>query len=146
MYNGFMTEQRSASKLYPDLPMLILRTFIAQEQPLINAALTEATAKLPGTVIPIARYALGNGGKRLRPLLTILMARLLGYDGAASFTDEFRAALQKVEKHYAALFETAPQLSYWTFVGGTEWSAIIDWRLKVSMPQLLDRLQTLWPT
>lgn len=81
MYNGFMTEQRSASKLYPDLPMLILRTFIAQEQPLINAALIEATAKLPGTVIPIARYALGNGGKRLRPLLTILMARLLGYAG-----------------------------------------------------------------
>ena len=29
--------------------------------------------------MPIAQYAMGNGGKRLRPLLTVLVARLLGY-------------------------------------------------------------------
>ena len=59
--------------------MTTLRTFIAQEQPHINTALTEAVAELPPSVAPIARYAFENGGKRLRPLLTVLFARLLGY-------------------------------------------------------------------
>ncbi len=59
--------------------MITLRTFIAQEQPNINAALAEAAAELPASVVPIARYAMENGGKRLRPLLTVLVARLLGY-------------------------------------------------------------------
>lgn len=59
--------------------MTTLRTFIAQEQPHINTALTEAAAELPPSVAPIARYAFENGGKRLRPLLTVLFARLLGY-------------------------------------------------------------------
>lgn len=36
---------------------------------------------------------------------------LLGYNDNASFTAEFRAALQTVTRHYAALFESAPQLS-----------------------------------
>ncbi|BCH25993.1 bifunctional [glutamine synthetase] adenylyltransferase/[glutamine synthetase]-adenylyl-L-tyrosine phosphorylase [Mesorhizobium sp. L-8-3] len=39
------------------------------------------------------------------------IARLLGYDGAAAFSDVFRQSLHLVEQHYAALFETAPQLS-----------------------------------
>ncbi|MBX3575833.1 MAG: bifunctional [glutamine synthetase] adenylyltransferase/[glutamine synthetase]-adenylyl-L-tyrosine phosphorylase [Rhizobiaceae bacterium] len=39
------------------------------------------------------------------------VARLLGYDAAAPFEAAFRSALHVVEKHYAALFETAPQLS-----------------------------------
>ncbi len=61
--------------------MTTLRTFLAQEQPNINAALAGAAAELPPSVVPIAQYAMGNGGKRLRPLLTVLMARLLGYGG-----------------------------------------------------------------
>lgn len=39
------------------------------------------------------------------------VARLLGYDGAASFERDFRRALSEVEGHYAALFEAAPKLS-----------------------------------
>jgi glutamate-ammonia-ligase adenylyltransferase len=39
------------------------------------------------------------------------IARLLGYAGAEAFSVDFRSSLQAVEKHYAALFETAPQLS-----------------------------------
>jgi glutamate-ammonia-ligase adenylyltransferase len=39
------------------------------------------------------------------------IARLRGYGDAASFSRDFRASLQLVEGHYAALFETAPQLS-----------------------------------
>lgn len=39
------------------------------------------------------------------------IALLLGYEDGASFAADFRHALQTVEHHYAALFETAPQLS-----------------------------------
>jgi glutamate-ammonia-ligase adenylyltransferase len=39
------------------------------------------------------------------------IAHLLGFDSAEEFSKSFSAALQEVEKHYAALFETAPELS-----------------------------------
>lgn len=39
------------------------------------------------------------------------LAFMLGYDDTASFSADFRGSLQEVEKHYAALFETAPELS-----------------------------------
>jgi [glutamine synthetase] adenylyltransferase / [glutamine synthetase]-adenylyl-L-tyrosine phosphorylase len=39
------------------------------------------------------------------------IGRLLGFSGAEDFAKAFRAALHTVEHHYAALFETAPQLS-----------------------------------
>ncbi len=39
------------------------------------------------------------------------IARMLGFADVTAFETAFRAALHKVEHHYAALFETAPQLS-----------------------------------
>lgn len=39
------------------------------------------------------------------------IARMLGFADAAAFSLAFRASLQQVERHYAALFETAPELS-----------------------------------
>ncbi|WP_048649141.1 bifunctional [glutamine synthetase] adenylyltransferase/[glutamine synthetase]-adenylyl-L-tyrosine phosphorylase [Nitratireductor soli] len=39
------------------------------------------------------------------------IAHLLGFDSADTFSETFRQSLRLVEKHYAALFETAPQLS-----------------------------------
>ncbi len=39
------------------------------------------------------------------------IAHMLGFDGAASFSEALREALKEVERHYAALFETAPALS-----------------------------------
>ncbi|MER9247308.1 bifunctional [glutamine synthetase] adenylyltransferase/[glutamine synthetase]-adenylyl-L-tyrosine phosphorylase [Mesorhizobium sp. M0184] len=39
------------------------------------------------------------------------VARMLGFADAAGFAETFRAALHQVERHYAALFETAPELS-----------------------------------
>ncbi|HTV68904.1 MAG TPA: bifunctional [glutamine synthetase] adenylyltransferase/[glutamine synthetase]-adenylyl-L-tyrosine phosphorylase [Rhizobiaceae bacterium] len=39
------------------------------------------------------------------------VARLLGFESADIFSAAFRKSLQVVEKHYAALFETAPELS-----------------------------------
>jgi glutamate-ammonia-ligase adenylyltransferase len=39
------------------------------------------------------------------------IAHMLGFAGVGPFSAEFQAALQQVERHYAALFETAPELS-----------------------------------
>ncbi len=39
------------------------------------------------------------------------IAHMLGFADAAKFSETFRAALHEVERHYAALFETAPELS-----------------------------------
>ncbi|APH71537.1 bifunctional [glutamine synthetase] adenylyltransferase/[glutamine synthetase]-adenylyl-L-tyrosine phosphorylase [Aquibium oceanicum] len=39
------------------------------------------------------------------------IARMRGFTSADAFADAFRASLREVESHYAALFETAPQLS-----------------------------------
>ena len=58
--------------------MLLLKARLALELPPINKALSRAAEGLPHPVRPIARHIFEAGGKRLRPLLTILMARLLG--------------------------------------------------------------------
>ncbi len=39
------------------------------------------------------------------------IARMLGFADAETFSTAFRASLHEVERHYAALFETAPELS-----------------------------------
>lgn len=39
------------------------------------------------------------------------IAHMLGFANAETFATEFRGALHEVERHYAALFETAPELS-----------------------------------
>ncbi|MEO5759030.1 MAG: bifunctional [glutamine synthetase] adenylyltransferase/[glutamine synthetase]-adenylyl-L-tyrosine phosphorylase [Mesorhizobium sp.] len=39
------------------------------------------------------------------------IARMLGFNDASAFAEVFRASLHQVERHYAALFETAPELS-----------------------------------
>ena len=47
--------------------MITLRTFIEQEQPRINAALAEAAAELPVSIMPIAQYAMGTEGNGCGP-------------------------------------------------------------------------------
>ncbi len=64
------------------MPMTSLTASFAKEQPHINIALAEATETLPPSVVHIARYVLGHGGKRLRPLLTVFTAKLFGYTAA----------------------------------------------------------------
>ena len=51
---------------------------LIEEQPRINAVLDREVAALPALVRPVAAHVLGAGGKRLRPLLAILMARVFG--------------------------------------------------------------------
>ena len=52
------------------------------------------------------------------------VARMRGFANATEFSAAFRASLQTVEKHYAALFETAPQLS--TGVGNLVFTGDVD--------------------
>jgi octaprenyl-diphosphate synthase len=59
----------------------ILNTRLAAELPPIDAALAGAVSSLPPPVRLVADHILGAGGKRLRPLLTVLFARLLGHAG-----------------------------------------------------------------
>lgn len=51
--------------------------FIKQEQGNISKALQTVTEKMPCSVREIARYAFLSGGKRLRPVLTLLWYKLL---------------------------------------------------------------------
>ena len=52
-----------------------------RELPLIENCLRQAVASLGPYVRPTADHVLNAGGKRLRPLLTLLTARALGYSG-----------------------------------------------------------------
>ncbi len=51
---------------------------IAREQPRINAEIARHLALLPPIARPVAEHVLSAGGKRLRPLLTLLTGRALG--------------------------------------------------------------------
>ena len=54
---------------------------LTREVPAINRYLEGAANTLNPLVQPVVRHVLLAGGKRLRPLLTILVARALGYAG-----------------------------------------------------------------
>ncbi|MDR0465873.1 MAG: polyprenyl synthetase family protein [Deltaproteobacteria bacterium] len=56
-----------------------LQTRLAAELPAISGALDQAADALPSSVQPLARHILNAGGKRLRPFLTVLFARLWAY-------------------------------------------------------------------
>ncbi len=58
----------------------------SQEIPRINSILNKWVDDLPEYVRPIGAHVLGNGGKRLRPVLTVLTARMLGCDDERVYT------------------------------------------------------------
>ncbi|MBA4356287.1 MAG: octaprenyl-diphosphate synthase [Desulfovibrio sp.] len=58
-----------------------LRAYFMREIPGIDAFLAAETDKLDGLVRDVARHVLLSGGKRIRPMLTILFSRALGYAG-----------------------------------------------------------------
>lgn len=62
---------------------ITLKARLALELPGITRALSRALDTLPEPVRPVARHIFEAGGKRLRPLLCVLMARLLGRDDEA---------------------------------------------------------------
>ena len=58
-----------------------LRHYMATELPRINALLDHEADKLDPVVTPVVRHMLTAGGKRLRPMLTLLTSRSLGRTG-----------------------------------------------------------------
>lgn len=62
--------------------MLKLKAYLAAELPRINKTLDAEVAVLHPLVRPVAEHVLRAGGKRLRPLLTLLTARALAARGA----------------------------------------------------------------
>lgn len=58
-----------------------LKIAFLREIPAINAAIQAEIATLPPLVRPVARHVMDAGGKRLRPMLTLLFARALRYRG-----------------------------------------------------------------
>ncbi len=56
-----------------------LKARLAQELPHIEKALSDVCSGLPPAVRPVAQHIFSAGGKRLRPFLTILVARLFSY-------------------------------------------------------------------
>jgi octaprenyl-diphosphate synthase len=58
-----------------------LKVAFLKELPVINAAIGREIDALPALVRPVAAHVMDAGGKRLRPMLTILFARALGFRG-----------------------------------------------------------------
>ncbi|MCR4666412.1 MAG: polyprenyl synthetase family protein [Desulfovibrio sp.] len=67
------------------MPHILLKAKLSLELPRINEHLRRAAEALPSAVQPLVRHIFEAGGKRLRPLLTILTARLLNYDNEDIF-------------------------------------------------------------
>lgn len=57
-----------------------LLRYFQRELPGINQFLDAEAEALSGLVRDVARHIIGSGGKRIRPMLTLLHARALGYD------------------------------------------------------------------
>lgn len=62
-----------------------LREYFKRELPHVEEFLDSKTAELNGLIRDVARYVLLGGGKRIRPVLTVLTARCLGYSGDAAY-------------------------------------------------------------
>ena len=60
------------------MALLLLKARMALELPAINKALDSLLQELPAPTQPAAKHTVKAGGKRLRPLLCLLCARILG--------------------------------------------------------------------
>jgi octaprenyl-diphosphate synthase len=58
-----------------------LKATFLKELPAINAAIAQEIDALPKLVRPVAAHVMDAGGKRLRPMLTLLFARALDFRG-----------------------------------------------------------------
>ncbi|MEF2231345.1 MAG: polyprenyl synthetase family protein [Pseudodesulfovibrio sp.] len=74
-----------------------LLRYFERELPGINAFLDAETDQLNGLVRNVAKHIIGSGGKRIRPLLTLLFARAMGYRA-----DDFHAIACSLELLHSA--------------------------------------------
>lgn len=78
---------------------MLFEEWLAKEIKPVNKALKETLPLMPAPVRPVAEHILGAGGKRMRPLLTVLCARLFGYGKQ----DIYRLAASMEMLHAATL-------------------------------------------
>lgn len=86
--------------------MEVFLALMHEEAPRIQNTLEAAILELPQPVQEIATYALLSGGKRLRPLLTICMARVFGRPNAQCYEEDmqlYRVAAVLEMLHVATL-------------------------------------------
>lgn len=74
-----------------------LLQYFQRELPGINDFLDAEADQLNGLVKDVAKHIIGSGGKRIRPMLTLLMARAFGYRG-----DDFHAIACSLELLHSA--------------------------------------------
>jgi octaprenyl-diphosphate synthase len=66
----------------PQAPSLDrLAELVAPDMKLVNAVIVARTGSEVTTIPEVANYLIASGGKRLRPMLTLAMAKLSGYSG-----------------------------------------------------------------
>jgi octaprenyl-diphosphate synthase len=56
-------------------------SFLRDDLEQVERTLVDGTASIAGLIPEVAEYTLGGGGKRIRPILVLLGARLFGYAG-----------------------------------------------------------------
>lgn len=74
-----------------------LLQYFQRELPGINDFLDKEADQLNGLVKDVAKHIIGSGGKRIRPMLTLLFARTLGYD-----KDDYHAIACSLELLHSA--------------------------------------------
>lgn len=96
-----------AEEIHTDLSMVDITTLlqalqkeIARLNETISQDIDELESLHDGQLIEILRYGLLAGGKRIRPLLTVICARICGYTSA----DIFKLAIAFEYLHAATLF------------------------------------------
>lgn len=83
--NGLMTANASSTPPVSTSP-LPLNAVVADDFNAVNRTIVEQLNSRVPLVATISQYIIESGGKRLRPLLVLLAARALGYDGDKHIT------------------------------------------------------------
>lgn len=71
---------------YSRFDLEAVRALVADDWPAVDREITQRLSSDVALVNSVAHYIIGSGGKRLRPLITLLSARACGYHGDRHIT------------------------------------------------------------
>ena len=71
---------------YSRFDLEAVRALVADDWPAVDREITQRLSSDVALVNSVAHYIIGSGGKRLRPLITLLSARACGYQGDRHIT------------------------------------------------------------
>jgi len=71
---------------YSRFDLEAVRALVADDWPAVNREITQRLNSDVALVNSVSHYIIGSGGKRLRPLITLLSARACGYQGDRHIT------------------------------------------------------------